>query len=99
MLAYVQSTMKDFGLFATLMAAIPFGFLFRVETTVRRWMVGLLSVFVSLSFLKVALLNPPIDRQAAMLVAEYFTASHLVLAVLFGYGILLLGTKLSQPHE
>jgi hypothetical protein len=96
---YAEHTLKDFGLFSTLIALVPFGFFLRLGNNQRRWLLGLLSVFGSLSFLIVALLNPPTDRQAAGFIAEYFTASHLVLAVLMGYGLVLLGTKLSRAQH
>lgn len=99
MFGYAGHTLNDFGLFPTLIAAIPFGLFLRLENARRRWLLGLLSVFGSLSFLMVALLNPPTDRQAAGFIAEYFTASHLVLAVLMGYGLVLLGTKLSRARH
>jgi len=99
MLLFAGVTMNDFGLLPTVLALIPFGVFFRLESTQRRWLLGLSSVFVSLSFLMVALLNPPMDRQAAYLVSAYFSAASLVLALLMGYGFVLLGTILSRPPE
>jgi hypothetical protein len=97
--AYAQSSMKDFGLFPMLIAAVPFGLLFRLGKSQRRWLLGLLSVFVSTSVLMVALLNPPLDRQATAISSGYFTASHLIVAVWMGYGLVLLGTLLSRSPE
>jgi len=49
--------------------------------------------------LMVALLNPSPDRASADLVARFFSASHVVLAIWTGYGLALLGTMLTKPEN
>lgn len=89
-----RCTLKDFGALPVLVALIPIGFLIRCSPKSRRLTLGSLAVFISMSMLPVALLNPPPDRQSAELIASYYTPSHLVLAVLLGYGLALLGSLL-----
>jgi hypothetical protein len=92
---FTRSALKNFGVPSTLIALIPLGILPWIKPPFRLQLLGLLSAFISLSLLLVALLNPPLERQGAELVAIYYTPTHLLLAILFGYGLVLLGTKLS----
>jgi hypothetical protein len=95
---FIRSALKDFGVFPTLLALIPPGLLPWIKSPFRLQLLGLLSVLVSLSLLLVALLNPPVERQGAELVVIYYTPTHLLLAILFGYGLVLLGTRLSRGY-
>ena len=58
----------------------------------------MLAVYLCLSLLMVALLNPSPDRADLLLVERFFSASHLVLAVWTGYGLALIGTILTKPR-
>ena len=99
LLGFARSVFGNFGLFPTLTALIPLGFLFRFHMEFRLHILRLLVLLLSFSALLVALLNPPPDRQGTELVAAYYTPSHLLIAVLMGYGLVLLGTMLSRPQR
>jgi hypothetical protein len=59
-------------------------------------LLGTLAVFLCLSLLVLLLLNPPPDRQAQELIEHDFMASHLVLTLWAGYGLILLGTIITE---
>lgn len=99
LLQFCQSTLKNFGLFPSLMALVPFCFLSRGQRLFQRQLIGLLLIFVSFSLLLVALLNAPPERLGTEIVASHFTATHPLLALWTGYGIVLLGAALSRPRN
>ena len=80
----------------TLAASIPIFFLHRMSPQNRRWLFGTLAIYLCLSILVLVVLNPPTDKGAREVVAPYFTASHLMLSVWAGYGLILLGTVLAR---
>ena len=96
---YGEGVLADLGVIYVLPALAPFWFLRRMRAQERRWMLGLLAVFLCLSLLMVALLNPSPDRSSLGLVERFFSASHLVLAVWTGYGLALLGTILTRAEH
>ena len=96
---YGQATLRDFGVIYVLPVLLPFWFLHRMLARERRWMLGLLAVYLCLSLLMVALVNPSLDRGSSFLVERFSCASHLVLAVWTGYGLALLGIILTRPKK
>jgi hypothetical protein len=95
---YGESTLTSFGVIYLLPVLVSFWFLRRMRAQERRWMLGLLGVFLCLSLLMVALLNPSADRASMQLVDRFFSASHLVLALWAGYGLALLGTIVGKAR-
>ncbi len=96
---YFKCAIVDFGLLYLAAALIPFFFLRRMGKEQRRWMGGLLAVYLSLSLLMVWLLNPPTDFHLIGLPKVYFTASYIILAISAGYGLLLAGCFLrARPN-
>ena len=95
---YGERTLANFGVIYVLPSLAPFWFLRRMHAQARQWVLGLLAVYLCLSLLMVALLNPSPDRADLQLVERFFSASHLVLAVWTGYGLALLGTILTKPR-
>ncbi|MBI3852112.1 MAG: DUF2723 domain-containing protein [Verrucomicrobia bacterium] len=93
---YGEITVRQFGLLYAIVAMIPFCFLHKIRTWERRWMLSLVAIFFGLSFLMLVLLNPSPDRQSVEMVGMFFTASHLVVAVWVGYGLILLGSFLAR---
>ena len=94
---YFQIASDDFGLLYLLAALIPFCLLHRMRSPERRWLLGTLAIYLCLSLLMVALLNPPTDTGIRNLVKIFFTASHIILALWTGLGLILLGTRLNRP--
>jgi len=96
---YGRITFIDFGPLPTIIALVPFGLLLRSSSIIRQLIIGCFAIFVSMSILLVALLNPPPDRQSTELIASYYTPSHFVLAILMGHGLVLWGTQLSRARK
>ena len=96
---YGEITVSEFGLIYIVPAVIPFFFLHRMRWRERNWMLGLAGVYLCLSAFMVAMLNPSREQSEWNLIKEYFAASHLVLALWAGYGLVLLGTILATPGK
>lgn len=94
---FTSITLKHFGLLPCLVALIPLGLVTRVDSTARQQMLGLVALTASLTMLIVAMLNAPPDRQAAELVAAYYTPVHLLMALGMGHGLVIIGCCLSRP--
>jgi hypothetical protein len=90
---------KEFGWPYLLLCLIPFCFLHRMAASERRWILGLLPAYVCLAFLMLAVLNPSVDRQSQELNKVYFSASHIILALWMGCGLIILGTWLARPGK
>jgi hypothetical protein len=73
-------------------------FVRRINWHGRRWLVGLIAVYVCTGFVLLALLNPPPDRQAIELVESHFASSFVILAVFFGLSLIMLGAKMTRPR-
>ena len=96
---YGKFAVYDFGLMYVVVALVPFCLLHKMSSRERGWMLGLLAVYLCLSGVLLVALNPALDRQAREPVRSFFTASHLVLAVWTGYGLILLGTRLARKEN
>ena len=90
---------KEFGWLYLPLCLVPFCFLHRMAASERRWILGLLPVYVCLAFLMLAVLNPSVDRQSQELDKVYFSASYIILALWMGYGLVILGARLTRPAE
>src|SRR5439155_6158555 len=94
---YLEQTVHDLGLIYLPPAVLPFFFLNRMRLRERGWMLGIVATFLCLSGFMLAMLNPWPDRQAWWgLVKFHLLASHLMLAVWAGYGLVLLGTLVGR---
>ena len=91
-----DSARASFGVIYALPVLILFWFFRRLGAGERRWMLGLLAVFLCLTLLMIALLNPSPDRSDLVLVERFYGASHLILAIWVGYGLALLGTIMTR---
>ncbi|HWV99634.1 MAG TPA: DUF2723 domain-containing protein [Candidatus Acidoferrum sp.] len=94
---YAKAADSDFGLIYLLLALVPFWFLRRMPAQARGWVIGLLCLWFCLSIVLIAMLNPTFDRASQDLARLYSSPSHLLLALLTGYGLVLLGTVLARP--
>lgn len=93
---YGQITASQFGLPYVLLALIPFCVLSRIHSRQRAWILGLSGVFLCLTILVPMLVNPSSDRQSRDVYAVFFSASHIVLALWTGYGVVLGCSLLSR---
>lgn len=97
LLVFGEVTTQKVGWPGTVLAVLALGSLPRLPQPARCWMLGLLAVWLCVGPALVAELNPPPNRQAQELIELYFTASHAVLALWAGVGLLRLGAILSAP--
>ncbi len=80
------------------LAILPFGLLPLTGPTARVWLLGLTAVFVCVGPLLLAELNPTPDRASVELVAPYFAAMLVVLALLAGLGLMVLGSVVTRSR-
>ena len=88
--------MNEFGSIYLLAAIIPIWFLPKMPPPARNWLIAVVALFALLSSLLLVGLNPQSDRQSLELLTPFFAATHLVLAVLSGCGLMLLGTFIAR---
>jgi hypothetical protein len=96
---YGEGALTDFGAIYLLPVLASFWSMRRMRARERRWMLGLLAVYLCLSLLMVALLNAAPNPVSLQIVGKFFSASHLVLAIWAGYGLALLGAILIRPEH
>ena len=78
-------------------AALPLGLLRRTGGCARHWLLGLTAVLVCVGPLMVALLNPSEDRASVELIAPFFAAMYVVLALWTGLGLMVFGSMVAKP--
>ena len=96
---YGEIAVTEFGLVYLFIALVPFCFLRRMQSRERGWVLGLMAVYFCLALLMLVVLNPTNDRQSRELTKVFFSASHLVLAVWTGCGLVLLGSLLARARD
>ena len=89
-------TFTKFGLLYVLVALIPFCYLRRLSLLWRQWMLGLLAVYLSLALFLPIVLNPSHDGSSREYFMVSYSASHLVLAIWTGYGLVALGVLVTR---
>jgi hypothetical protein len=90
---------RDYGVMACLLALVPFCFLRRLPPRGRCWMLGLLALFLCLSWFLLAMMNPSVDAISSSIVKPYFSLSFIVLAMWTGYGVLRLGMLMAREQR
>jgi len=98
-LQYGKMTTESLGWFYSVAAIVPFCFIHRIRSPERGWLLGLLFAFLCLSLFTLAIMNPPTDRQAIEMVATFFPASHLILVLWSGYGLIIIGASTRTPKR
>lgn len=93
-----KETGRGFGWLYLVFTALPFGLWRRTGGCTRAWLLGLTAALVCVGPLLVALLNPPADRASADLVAPFFAAMYVILALLTGLGLMVAGSALTKPR-
>lgn len=85
---YLRTAVHDVGLINLLLALVPLTISYRLSHNLRRCMFGLTVLFCSMLLLLSIVVNPGIDRQSVSIADDYFGASHCLLAVASGIGVL-----------
>ncbi len=91
---YAEGARQEFSPVLLLVALLPLLLLRKMQDRERAWIIGLSAIWWCLSLLLLLLLNPGLDRQSIELHRVFFTASHVVLAILIGYGLAFLAARL-----
>jgi hypothetical protein len=94
---YGKIAADEFGVVYLMAAAIPFCLLHKISSPARKWLVGLLAVWIFVSWLTLLGLNPSSDKSSVEVIKPFFTASHLILAILAGCGLTLVSAFFAQP--
>ena len=76
-------------------AALGLAFGFRAKGRIRQWTIGALAMFLCLTGLLLAAMNPP-AHPAVEIVLPYLAGAHVVLALWAGLGLLVAGTVLGR---
>jgi hypothetical protein len=96
---YMNGVFEEFNLAYVLIAIIPFLFYRFMQKRERAWLICLSAIYLCLSFFLLILLNPSPDRQSRDLNKVFFTASHVMIAMLIGYGLTLTIAVLATQYE
>ncbi len=97
---YAQGCAEEFNWANMLIAFIPFFYFAKMKRREQAWIVGLTGIYFCLAILLLILLNPGLDLQSKKLVKVFFTSSHVVIALLMGYGLSIIGALLlTRYHE
>jgi len=93
-----EGAVEEFNLVYLLIALVPFLFWTRLRKSEQGWLIGLTAIYVCLAFLLLWLLNPSPDRQSRELTKVFFTASHVIIAMGFGYGLALIAAVVAVEY-
>jgi len=91
----IEGVADEFSWVFMFIAVVPFLFLRRMQQRERAWLIGVTAIYLCLGVLLLILLNPPPDRAARELVRVFFTASHVCVALLVGYGLTLIAAYMA----
>jgi len=93
-----KDTGAGFGWPYFVFAVLPLGLLRRTGGCARHWLLGLAAVVVCVGPLMVALLNPSEDRASVELIAPYFSAMYVILALCTGLGLMVFSGVVAKPR-
>jgi hypothetical protein len=88
---------NGFGWLYLVFAVLPFGLLRRTGRCARNWLLGLAATLLCVGPLMMTLLNPSVDGASTDLIAPYFGAMDLVLALFTGMGLMVAGSAGTKP--
>ncbi|HTL58326.1 MAG TPA: DUF2723 domain-containing protein [Candidatus Limnocylindrales bacterium] len=89
----------EFTLVYGFLAVVPFIFFGKMQKRERAWIIGLIAIYLCLGVLLMILLNPNPDRASADLVKVFFTASHVMVAAMVGYGLALTAAFMATHYQ
>jgi hypothetical protein len=85
---YMEVTAKEFGWPFLVVALLPWLSIRRWSGNERAWMLGLFALYVCLTVLLIAVLNPVDHRDGRSAIKVFFTPSYVVLAIWSGLGLM-----------
>jgi Protein of unknown function (DUF2723) len=96
---YGKVVISDYGLVYLLAATVPLYLLRKPPSRSRRWLCGIILVWLVVTLLTLIGLNPSSDKATVEIIKPFFAASHLVLAMLSGCGFMLIGTMVARSKS
>jgi len=90
---------EEFNLVYFFLALVPFAFFLKLHRRERAWLIGVTAIYLCMGVLLMILLNPPPDKQAQQLVRVFFTASHVPISLLVGYGMTLVAAYMATHYQ
>jgi len=93
---FLDEAQEEFSLSYMALALIPLAFIHRMRHREIRWIVGLITIFIFLTFSLIYVLNPTDDEQNRHLYKVFFAATHIFIAIGLGLGLALLGAAIAQ---
>jgi hypothetical protein len=97
--AYFGGVKEEFNLANLIFAIVPFLLIKRFRPRERGWLIGLSTTYFCLAFLLIYLLNAQTDKQSRELVKVFYTSSHVMIAMVVGYGIAIVGVLLQHAYQ
>ncbi len=89
----------EFNWVYTLIALVPFLYFFKMHRRERAWLTGIVAIYLCLGVLLMILLNPSPERASRELVRVFFTASHVLVALLVGYGLTIVAAYMATHYQ
>lgn len=94
---YGKIAVNEFGVMYLAAALMPFCLLHKIPLRARKWMVGLLAIWFTTTALMLVGLAPTPERSSIDAIAPFFSATHLMLAIISGCGLMLIGVLFARP--
>jgi len=95
----VEGIGDEFNWVYTLIALVPFLYFLKMQRRERAWLVGIAAIYLCLGVLLLILLNPVPERASRELVRVFFTASHVLVALLVGYGLTIIASYMATHYQ
>ena len=95
----VKGVAEEFNWVYLLIALAPYAFFRKMQKRERAWIIGLSALYLCQGVLLIILLNPSPDRNMADLVKVFFNSSHMLVAGLVGYGLVLIAAFMATHYE
>jgi tetratricopeptide (TPR) repeat protein len=94
----VSGLSQSFSWVCILIALLPFLFIFKMQRRERAWIIGLTSIYFCIGVVLTILMNVSLDRQNSEEGKAFFTASHALFTIMFGYGLALVAAYMATHY-
>lgn len=95
----IKGVGDEFNWVYTLIALVPFLYFSKMHRRERAWLTGIVAIYLCLGVLLMILLNPSPERASRELVRVFFTASHVLVALLVGYGLTIIAAYMATHYQ
>ncbi|MCS7337838.1 MAG: tetratricopeptide repeat protein [Verrucomicrobiae bacterium] len=95
----IKGVGDEFNWVYTVIGLVPFLYFFKMQRRERAWLTGIVAIYLCLGVLLMILLNPSPERASRELVRVFFTASHVLIALLVGYGLTIIAAYMATHYQ